>query len=180
KEADETKLVNVGRLTIVVAMIISVILTWEDVLGIGGTGGFTFIQKYTGFISPGIFSLFILGMFWKRTTGASAIAGIIVGFLVSVIFNNYAPQWFGHETIFYTAYGVIKDGVTTWEIPFLITMGWSFFFTMLVMILMSLAGPKINPKAFQLDKAMFKLAPQHIVMIVLALLILTTIYVKFW
>ena len=44
----------------------------------------------------------------------------------------------------------------------------------------SMAGPKINPKAFELDKAMFKLKPQHLVMIVLALLILTTIYVKFW
>ncbi len=184
KEADEKKLVNIGRITIVAAMIMAVILTWEDLLGIGGTGGFTFIQKYTGFISPGIFSLFILGMFWKRTTGAAAIAGIIVGFLVSVVFNNYAPQWFGHETALYTAFEVIKaeKGVlkTTWEIPFLTTMGWSFFFTMLSMIAISMAGPKINPKAFELDKAMFKLKPQHLVMIVLALLILTTIYVKFW
>ena len=184
KEADEKKLVNIGRITIVAAMIMAVILTWEDLLGIGGTGGFTFIQKYTGFISPGIFSLFILGMFWKRTTGAAAIAGIIVGFLVSVVFNNYAPQWFGHETPLYTAFEVIKaeKGVlkTTWEIPFLTTMGWSFFFTMLSMIAISMAGPKINPKAFALDRAMFKLRPQHLVMIVLALLILTTIYVKFW
>jgi SSS family solute:Na+ symporter len=184
KEADEKKLVNIGRITIVAAMIMAVILTWEDLLGIGGTGGFTFIQKYTGFISPGIFSLFILGMFWKRTTGAAAIAGIIVGFVVSVVFNNYAPQWFGHETVLYTAFEVIKaeKGVlkTTYEIPFLTTMGWSFFFTMLSMIAISMAGPKVNPKAFALDKAMFKLRPQHLVMIVLALLILTTIYVKFW
>lgn len=184
KEADEKKLVNIGRITIVAAMIMAVILTWEDLLGIGGTGGFTFIQKYTGFISPGIFSLFILGMFWKRTTGAAAIAGIIVGFVVSVVFNNYAPQWFGHETLLYTAFEVIKaeKGVlkTTYEIPFLTTMGWSFFFTMLSMIAISMAGPKVNPKAFALDKAMFKLRPQHLVLIVLALLILTTIYVKFW
>jgi len=184
KEADEKKLVNIGRITIVAAMIMAVILTWEDLLGIGGTGGFTFIQKYTGFISPGIFSLFILGMFWKRTTGAAAIVGIIVGFVVSVVFNNYAPQWFGHETLLYTAFEVIKaeKGVlkTTWEIPFLTTMGWSFFFTMLSMIAISMAGPKINPKAFVLDRAMFKLRPQHMVMIVLALLILTAIYVKFW
>lgn len=185
READEKKLVNIGRITIVAAMIMAVILTWEDLLGIGGTGGFTFIQKYTGFISPGIFSLFILGMFWKRTTGTAAIAGIIVGFVVSVVFNNYAPQWFGHETMLYTAFEIIKDNskgesITTWEIPFLITMGWSFFFTMVSMILISLAGPKINSKAFVLDKTMFKLQPQHLVMIVLALLILTTIYVKFW
>lgn len=184
KDADEKKMVGVGRATIIIAMALALIITWEDLLGIGGTGGFTFIQKYTGFISPGIFSLFILGMFWKRTTGAAAVVGILVGFLVSVIFNNYAPAWFGHETWLYTAYEIIKEdhGVlkTTWEIPFLINMGWSFLFTMLSMIAISLAGPKINPKAYVLDKGLFKLEPRHIVMIVLALLILTTLYVKFW
>ncbi len=185
KDADEKKMVNIGRLTIVAAMIFGVLLTWNDLLGIGGEGGFTFIQKYTGFISPGIFAMFILGMFWKRTTGAAALAGILTGFLVSVIFNNYAADWFGHETWLYTAFEIIKtakDGteVHTWEIPFLITMGWSFFFTMVVMIGVSMAGPKVNPKAFVLDRTMFKLQPNHIVMIVLTLLILSAIYVRFW
>ena len=184
KDADETKMVNIGRLTIVAAMVFGVLLTWNDLLGIGGEGGFTFIQKYTGFISPGIFAMFILGMFWKRTTGAAALAGILTGFLVSVIFNNYAADWFGHETLLYTAFEIIKTvkgaEVHTWEIPFLITMGWSFFFTMVVMIGVSMAGPKVNPKAFVLDKTMFKLQPNHIVMIVLTLLILSAIYVKFW
>jgi SSS family solute:Na+ symporter len=184
KEADEKKMVNVGRLTIVAAMVFGVLLTWNDLLGIGGEGGFTFIQKYTGFISPGIFAMFILGMFWKRTTGAAALAGILTGFLVSIIFNNNAADWFGHETWLYTAFEVIKEvkgvEVHTWEIPFLITMGWSFFFTMVVMISVSMAGPKINPKAFALDRAMFKVQPTHVVMIVLTLLILSAIYVRFW
>ena len=84
KEADELKLVRVGRLTIIGAMIIAIIFTWKDLLGIGGEGGFTFIQKYTGFISPGVFAMFILGMFWKRTTGAAAIAGVITGFVLQL------------------------------------------------------------------------------------------------
>jgi SSS family solute:Na+ symporter len=165
-------------------MIFGILLTWNDLLGIGGEGGFTFIQKYTGFISPGILAMFLLGMFWKRTTGAAALAGIITGFLVSVIFNNYAAAWFGHETPLYTAFEIIKtvngQEVHTWEIPFLITMGWSFFFTLLVMFGFSMAGPKINPKAIILEKGMFKVAPTHVVLIVLALLILSAIYVRFW
>jgi solute:Na+ symporter, SSS family len=184
KNADETKTVNIGRMTIVAAMIFGILLTWNDLLGIGGEGGFTFIQKYTGFISPGILAMFLLGMFWKRTTGAAALAGIITGFLVSVIFNNYAAQWFGHETFLYTAFEIIKtvrgQEVHTWEIPFLITMGWSFFFTLIVMVGFSMAGPKVNPKAIILEKGMFKVQPNHIVMIVLALLILSAIYVRFW
>ncbi|WP_343693628.1 sodium/solute symporter [Chitinophaga sp.] len=177
KEADEKKLVWTGRVTIVVAMLVAIAFTWNDLLGIGGAGGFTFIQKYTGFISPGVFAMFLLGMFWKRTTGAAAVAGIVTGFLLSVVFNNYAAQWFGHETWLYTAF-LNNNGV--YEIPFQICMGWAFFFTLLVMVILSLLGPKINPKAFQLDKAMFRLAPSTIVLIVLTLLILSALYIRFW
>ena len=177
KDAGEQKMVVVGRITILAAIIFSILLTWKDLLGIGGEGGFTFIQKYTGFISPGVFAMFILGMFWKRTTGTAAIAGLLTGFLLSIVFNNYAPSWFGHETLLYTAYPNGKGG---YEIPFLICMGLAFAFTMLVMIVISFAGPKVNPKAFELDKSMFKVTPSTMVLIVITLLLLTMLYVKFW
>ena len=184
KEADEKKLVWIGRLTIVASMIVALIFTWKDTLGIGGEGGFTFIQKYTGFISPGVFAMFLLGMFWKRTTGTAALVGVVLGFVLAVFFNNYAVGLFGKETLLYTAYeyqklenGVVK---TITEIPFLINMGWSFFFTVLTMVLISLAGPKVNPKAFVADKSMLKLKPQIIVMIVATLMILAALYVRFW
>lgn len=177
KEADDRKLVWVGRMAIVASMVMAIALTWNDLLGIGGAGGFTFIQKYTGFISPGVFAIFILGMFWKRTTGAAAVAGVLVGFVLSVFFNEYAPEVFGNHTFLYTAY---PDGNGGFEIPFLICMGLAFGFTILVMVVMSLFGPKVNPKAFELDTAMFKVSPGILVMIVTTLLIITAIYVKFW
>lgn len=177
KNADETKMVVIGRTTVIVSMFIAVFFTWKDFLGIGGEGGFTFIQKYTGFISPGVFAMFILGMFWKRTTGAAAIAGVITGFVLSVFFNQFAPMVFGNETFLYTAY---PNGKGRFEIPFLICMGLSFFFTMTVMILMSLAGPKVNPKAFEIDSSMFKLNRTTQVLIACTVLILMALYVKFW
>ncbi len=180
KEADEKKLVWIGRVTIIASMIIAILFTWNDLLGIGGEGGFTFIQKYTGFISPGVFAMFILGMFWKRTTGTAAIAGLITGLVMAVVFNNYAPAWFGNETLLYTAFPTMENGVQVWRIPFLICMGWAFVFTVIVMVALSLAGPKVNPKAFQLDKQMFKLQPSVLAMIVVMLLILVALYVKFW
>jgi solute:Na+ symporter, SSS family len=176
-QATETSLVWVGRITVWVAMLVAIFFTWEDLLGIGGEGGFTFIQKYTGFISPGVFAMFILGMFWKRTTGAAAIVGVITGFTLSVIFNNYAPAWFGHETILYTAFPNGKGG---YEIPFLICMGWSFFFTALIMVMISLGGPAINEKAFRFEKGMFAVEPQTKVMIVITLILLAALYIKFW
>ncbi|NMH28607.1 sodium:solute symporter family transporter [Flavobacterium silvaticum] len=177
KEASEQKLVTTGRLAIVAAMVLSILLTWEDLLGIGGEGGFTFIQKYTGFISPGVLAVFLLGMFWKRTTGTAAIVGIILGFLLSVFFNNYAPGVFGNENILWTAFPNGKGG---FEIPFLVCMGWAFFFTALAMVLISLAGPKVNPKAYVLEKRMFKVAPSTMALIVVTCLLVAALYIKFW
>lgn len=177
KGTEQKNLVFVGRATVFVGMILAVLFTWNDLLGIGGEGGFTFIQKYTGFISPGVFAMFILGMFWKRTTGAAAIAGVLAGFLLSVFFNEMAPGLLGNDTLLYTAY---PNGKGAFEIPFHICMGLSFFFTMAIMIVMSLAGPKVNPKAFELDKAMFKVAPSTMALIVVTLLIIAALYVKFW
>ncbi|HZK63878.1 MAG TPA: sodium transporter, partial [Puia sp.] len=134
-------------------------------------------QKYTGFISPGVFAMFILGMFWKRTTGAAAVAGVITGLALCYFFNEKAPGVFGHETWLYTAY---PNGHGGYEIPFLICMGLSFFFTVAIMVAISLAGPKINPKAFELDKTMFKLKPQATALIVIILLLLAALYIKFW
>jgi SSS family solute:Na+ symporter len=183
-EATEKKQVWLGRMVILAAIVLSMIFTWDDLLGIGGTGGFTFIQKYTGFISPGVFAMFLLGMFWKRTTGTAAVAGLITGFVLAIFFNNYAVGIFGKETLLYTAYEyqVMEKGIvkTIVEIPFLINMGWSFFFTVAIMVALSLAGPKVNPKAFVHDKSMMKLSPGTIVMIIITLLILTALYAKFW
>lgn len=177
KNADQRKLVITGRVAVFVSMILAVLFTWNDILGIGGVGGFTYIQKYTGFISPGVFAMFILGMFWKRTTGTAAIVGVIVGFLLSVFFNEWAPQITGNETFLYTAYPNGKGG---FEIPFHICMGLAFLFTMIIMVAISLAGPKVNPKAFVLDKTMFKLQPLTIMLIAIILLVIGALYVKFW
>ncbi len=177
KEAGEKQQVNIGRIAVFAAMLLAVIFTWNDILGIGGVGGFTYIQKYTGFISPGVFAMFFLGMFWKRTTGTAAIVGVILGFVLSVLFNEYAPMLFGNETLLYTAY---PNGKGAFEIPFHICMGLSFFFTMLAMIGISFAGPKVNPKAFEIDSEMFKVKPQTTVLIVITLLIIVALYVKFW
>lgn len=177
KAAGERQQVNIGRIAVFSAMVLAVMFTWEDLLGIGSTGGFTYIQKYTGYISPGIFAMFLLGMFWKRTTGAAALVGIVAGFLLSVLFNDFAPALFGPDTFLYTAYTNSKG---FYEIPFLVSMGLSFFFTVILMVAVSLAGPKVNPKAFELDTEMFRVKPQTMVLIIVTLLIIAALYVKFW
>lgn len=177
KEATEKKMVWIGRLTVIVAMVIGLFFTWDDILGISSAGGFTFIQKYTGFISPGVLAVFLLGMFWKRTNGTAAIVGIVGGFILCVFFNEFAPAIFGANTWVYTAY---PNGHGGFEIPFLICMGLSFAFTVVLMIIFSLFGPKVNPKAFVIDRSMYKVKGPVVVLIVIIVMLFAALYVKFW
>ncbi|AMP97866.1 sodium transporter [Pedobacter cryoconitis] len=176
-QSSEQRMVWTGRIAIVISMVVAVLFTWNDLLGIGRAGGYTFVQKYTSYISPGVFATFILGMFWKRTNSIAAFTGIIFGFLISVFFNEFAVKVFGPETILYTAFPNM-DGI--YEIPFFICLSWSFIITVLVMVGTSILGPRINPKAFELDAQMFKLKPSSIVLIVSIMLLLIAIYARFW
>src|SRR5476651_2068649 len=88
-KASEKNLVNTGKIAVVVAMILGVILSFVigDMLMGEGKQGFQYIQEYTGFVSPGIFAMFILGFFWKKTTSNAALFATIGGFIFSIIFK---------------------------------------------------------------------------------------------
>lgn len=64
-EAGESKTVNIGRLSAFVSLVIATIMA--PLLG-GIDQAFQFIQEYTGIVSPGILSVFVLGLFWKKTS----------------------------------------------------------------------------------------------------------------
>lgn len=179
KDAPDKKLLRMGRITVIVALLIAVIVNWNDFLGIGGAGGFIFIQKYTGYISPAIFSVFLLGFFWKQATSKAAIIGIISGVIIMILFDRYLPEIAGHETLLYTAF---PNDAGIYQIPFLISMGWSFFFTVALMVVVSLLDVKGRKEvnALEVDTSMYKVTPQVLLMIVLISGILLGIYIKFW
>ena len=64
-EASENKLVSTGKIVVVIAMIAAMLIS--PFLGIDKKGGFQYIQEYTGFVSPGIFSMFLLGFFLEKS-----------------------------------------------------------------------------------------------------------------
>jgi SSS family solute:Na+ symporter len=179
KDASDTKTVSTGRVMIIVSLIIAIIINWNDTLGIGGKGGFEFIQKYTGYISPAIFPVFLLGFFWKKTTSRAAISGIIVGVILSVLFDKFLPNMLGHETILYTAYPTASG---SFEIPYLIQMGWVFFFTTLLIILVSLLDVKGQTHSNDLieDQTKYQLSKASIAMIVIVLGFVMAMYIRFW
>lgn len=177
KDAEDKKMVWIGRVVVIAALLLAILVNWNDALGIGGKGGFEFIQRYTGYISPAIFAVFILGFFWKRTTSKAAIAGITLGFVLMVVFDNYLPAIAGNDTFLYTAFA---DDKGHYAIPFLISMGWVFFFTALIMIVISLLMPEKEAHGMEVDKSMFKVTNSQLVWILLTLGILVALYIKFW
>ncbi len=179
KNASDQKTVSTGRIMIMVSLIIAIVINWQDSLGIGGKGGFEFIQKYTGYISPAIFPVFLLGFFWKKTTSKAAISGIVIGLVLAILFDKFLPSMLGSETILYTA---LPNGHGGFEIPYLIQMGWVFFFTTLLIVAISLLDVKGQTHAndLQEDNSKYKLTNGHIVMIALVLGVVIAMYIRFW
>jgi SSS family solute:Na+ symporter len=163
KNATEKLLVNVGRITVVVASLIAMCVaptlrTFDQV--------YQFIQEWVGFISPGIFAIFLLGFFWKKTTSRAALVSAIIVIPLSVLFK-YLPQISG---------GAIK------AIPFLNRMSWVFLIIIILMVLVTLTDPesKDNKKGLEVDSSMFKVTPAFIVASLLICGILTALYTVFW
>jgi SSS family solute:Na+ symporter len=179
KNAADNKTVSTGRIMIIISLIIAIIINWNDTLGIGGKGGFEFIQKYTGYISPAIFPVFLLGFFWKKATSKAAISGIIVGLILAILFDKFLPSMFGNETILYTA---LPNGHGGFEIPYLIQMGWVFFFTTLLIIVISLLDVKgqTHANSLQEDSHKYTLTNTHIAMIITILVVVAGLYIRFW
>ena len=179
KDATDKKIVTTGRVIIVLSLLIAIIINWKDTLGIGGKGGFEFIQKYTGYISPAIFPVFLLGFFWKKATSKAAITGIFLGVILSIVFDKFLPGWMGNDTLLYTAYPTASG---SFEIPYLIQMGWVFCFTTLAIIIVSLLDVKGQKHENDIteDEGQFKLSNAHLAMAMLVLGVVIALYIKFW
>jgi SSS family solute:Na+ symporter len=174
--ATEKQLVSIGRIAVVAAMVLAIAIA--PLMGIDKKGGFEFIQEYTGYVSPGIFALFILGFFWKRTTSNAALFALIGGVTFSIL-SKYIPTWTGvNDCMFYTAF---LDG-DVYMIPFMDRMGWVFIFCVVSMVVISLADPesKNNPKGLEIDAKMFKLEPSFILGTVVVVMGLIALYTYFW
>jgi solute:Na+ symporter, SSS family len=53
---------------------------------------FQYIQEYTGFFTPGICVIFLLGLFWKKASEAGALAAAIGSFVLSIALKFALPE----------------------------------------------------------------------------------------
>ncbi len=174
-EADDYKLVNIGRITIVVAMILAILIS--PFMGIDKKGGFQFIQEMTGLVSPGVFAAFIMGFFWKRTSSAGALFAIVGGFLLSLFFKYVLPGAVDLSFLAPLGFAVQgADGVYT--IPFLDTMGFVFLICVAVMFVLGMQKP--STRGLEIDSSMFKVAPSFAIGATMVLLVVAGLYAYFW
>lgn len=89
KNASDAQLIKVGRWVTAIALILAVSVT-PAVASMGKL--FAFIQEYTGFVTPGVLSIFLLGLFWKRTTSNAALWSVMLTIPISVGFKVSFPE----------------------------------------------------------------------------------------
>jgi solute:Na+ symporter, SSS family len=176
--ADEKKMVWVGRVTVVVAMVLAILIS--PFLGIDKKGGFQYIQEYTGYVSPGIFAMFILGFFWKKTTSNAAMFATIGGFALSLIFK-ILPTF--ANLAFLAPYGFSKaNDKGVYEIPFLDRMGFVFLICVIVMFVISKIenNKGLRPTGLEVDRKMFRVSPGFAVGALIICGLLAALYTIFW
>ena len=90
KNATDKTLVNVGRIVAVAALVIAAIAV-KPLLG-GLDQAFQYIQEYSGFIYPGIITVFGLGLLWKRASSTAAVWTAIITIPLGVLFKIFLPD----------------------------------------------------------------------------------------
>jgi SSS family solute:Na+ symporter len=177
-EASEKKMVGIGKIVVVISLVLAVIIA--PFLGIDKKGGFEFIQEYTGFVSPGIFAMFILGFFWKKTTSNAALFATVGGFAFS-IFLKFLPKMM--DLAFLQPLGfAAKNDSGIYEIPFLDRMGFVFVLCIVGMWLISRIENRkgITPNGLEVDKKMFRMSPGFTVGVIIVCGVLAALYTIFW
>ncbi len=156
KNLTEKQTVWTGRVAIIIAFIIALIVS--PLLANFGQA-FEYIQVYTGYISPGILSIFLLGFFWKKATANGALTAAILSIALSAVIENLYP-----------------------EFPFLNRMGVVFWICSLVHVIISLieGKGKDQENAFEVKKEWFKVDRTFAIGAAVVVAIFTIIYTIFW
>ncbi|MCI0921999.1 sodium/sugar symporter [Sphingobacterium rhinopitheci] len=182
KDASETKLVNVGKIAVVVSLLLGTMLALVvgDALMGEGKQGFQYIQEYTGFVSPGIFAMFILGFFWKKTTSNAALFATIGGFIFSVLLK-FSGILVNLEFLSAINFAV-PNAMGVYEIPFMDRMSIVFLLCIVGMVIISLYDNKrgIVPNGLEIDAKMFRMSPTFIVISLLLIGATAALYIVFW
>lgn len=156
KNASDRKLVNIGRLTALVSLVIAIFVA--PMLG-AIEQAFQFIQEYTGLVSPGILAVFLMGLFWKKTTTFASIVGVLASIPIALLLK-FLPL----------------------EMPFLDQMMYTLILTIATIVFVSLSTSENDddPKGIVLTKTTFATSPVFKAGAYLICLVTAAIYCLLW
>ncbi len=165
KTASENKLVAVGRISGLIALIVAILIA--PILG-NIDQAFQFIQEWTGVVSPGILAIFMLGLFWNKTSAKAAIIGALSSIPIALFFK-VAPKGWSNLDFFP-------------NLPFMHQMGLTFLITSLLMVVVSYLdnGKGKDVKGIPLSKNLFKTSSSFNIFSLIIILLLIAIYSIFW
>jgi len=152
----EKQYVFVGRATSLSALILAMICA-KPLLG-NFDQAFQYIQEFTGFFTPGIVVLFIVGMFWKKATATSAIVAAIASFVLSLTLKFAWPG-----------------------LPFMDRVGLVFVLCLVLAVITSIIqGNKEQEKAVDLKDVDMSTSAGFNICTVGIVLILAALYATWW
>jgi SSS family solute:Na+ symporter len=175
--ASEKKMVWIGRLSVIVSMAIAVFIA--PMMGIDKKGGFQYIQEYTGFVSPGILAMFLLGFFWKKTTPGAAMFATIGGLVFSIILK-FLPEMM--DLSFLAPIGfAVDNGHGVFEIPFLDRMLIVFGLVVAGMVVISKTSRSDGAlKKMIIDRSLFRVEGGFALGSAVICVLLAAIYGAWW
>jgi len=147
--------VAVGRIAAVAAMVIG-ILSAKPLLG-SFDQAFQYIQDFTGYFTPGITVIFLLGLFWKRANENGALVAAIASVVLSIAARALLPQ-----------------------MPFMDRVGWVFLASLALAMIVSLATAPAKANVIRTNDVSFHTSPVFNLCAGIVVLILIGLYWTFW
>ena len=160
----ERQLVMVGRIAAVAAIILAM-ATARPLLG-SLDQAFQYIQEFSGFVTPGITIIFLLGLFWPRATEGGALVGAVASVVLSFIF------WFPASA---------GGSAALNAIPFMNRMLIVFFVALVLAVIVSLLQkPRADANLITMQGVSFRTSTGFNIAAGLIVLILVALYATWW
>lgn len=154
KNTSEKELVNVGRISMVTGLVIAVAIA-RPLLG-NLPQAFEFIQNMTGYVSPGILTVFLFGFFWSKSSANAALIVSITGVILSYAITALLPN-----------------------VPFIDRMGIVFLCCAVIMIVASKLDSK-SPRGEKMLWSDFHTDRTFNILSIVLCVLLVIIYSLFW
>ncbi|PLW82572.1 sodium transporter [Kineobactrum sediminis] len=154
-EMTPARQVKVGRIVSVSAMLIAMI-TAKPLLG-NFDQAFQYIQEFTGFFTPGIVAIFLLGMFYKPTTATAALVVAIGSAVLSLAFKLGLP-----------------------DLPFIDRVGLVFLMCIIVAVVLSHLRPAPQIDLLEINHVDFGTSQVFNLSAVVVILLVAALYAVWW